>query len=134
MATILIIDPNNLRLEAQEAVIRTMGHNPVTAGSGADAIAALSEHPETSLLLCNLEIPDGTFEDFVKAVRSTPHYAILPFVMLAEECEPSRLMNLISSGIEGMIKLPMSAELLTTTVQKGIDIYAQRHFAEGRSA
>lgn len=134
MATILLIDPNTTRLEAQEGVIRSMGHQPVTATTGADAIVALSAHPATSLLLCNLEIPDGTFEDFVRAVRSSPHYASVPIIMLAEECEPKRLMDIISSGVEGMIKLPMSLELLTATVSKGIEMYARRHMVKRHSA
>lgn len=134
MATILLLDPNTLRLEAQKGAIRAMGHDPICTSTGAEAIAALSQHPGTSLVLCNLDIPDGTFEEFVHAVRSAPHYAILPFVMLAEECDPKRLMDIIVSGVEGMIKLPMTPELLTTTVNKGIEIYGQRQSAAHRAA
>lgn len=134
MATILLLDPNPLRLDAQEGVIRSMGHIPVCTSTGADAIEALSQHPETSLFLCNLEIPDGTFEELVQAVRSTPHYAILPFVMLAEECESKRLMGIITSGVEGMIKLPMNPGLLIATVSKGIEIHSRRHRMERRVA
>ena len=107
---------------------------PVNAASGAAAIQVLSEHPETTLVLCHLDVPDGRFEEFLRAVRSSPHYAIVPFVMMAEDCDASRLLNLVTIGVEGTCKLPVDPEFLAATVRKGIEVYAQRHLLERRSA
>lgn len=134
MATILILDPEPNRLRTHSEVIRGMGHAPVNAASGAAGIQSLSEHPETTLVLCHLDIPDGRFEDFLRAVRSSPHYAIVPFVMMAEDCDASRLLNLVTIGVEGTCKLPVDPEFLAATVRKGIEVYAQRHLLERRSA
>lgn len=134
MATILIIDPEASRLRLHSDVIRSMGHAPVTAASGAAGIQALSDHPETTLVACHLNLPDGRFEDFLAAVRRAPHYAIVPFVMMAEDIDSTRLLQLVSSGVEGTLKLPVDPEFLAHTVRKGIEVYAQRHLLERRVA
>src|SRR5690349_19162627 len=102
MATILVVDDEpDIRLLLQLNLERD-GHEIVTAGNGAEALAAVQTSPP-ELILLDVMMPDidgwGVLEQ-LKSKLGTP-FSEIPVIMLTALGGP---MDRVKGGIEGAVR------------------------------
>ncbi|MCP5023482.1 MAG: hypothetical protein GY930_17145 [bacterium] len=93
------------------------------------AIKELSENPDIDLVVSELELPDGTFEQLFDSVRSSPHYQRVPFLLLTKEVSSSRLIRMIAQGVENSAKTPVSEVNLHFLISRGLKCRTNRQLA-----
>lgn len=110
-ATILVVDdqPQNVRL--MDAVLSPRGYRVLTAGSGAEALAAL-EAGEVDLVLLDIVMPGMDGHEVCRAIRANEATAFLPVVMVTASGDQEKVQAL-ESGADDFVTKPFNqAELL----------------------
>ncbi len=88
MARILIVEDEPDIRDVLAFNLRQAGHQVLTAGSGADALAALAQGP--ALVVLDLMLPDASGVEICKAIKHDPrtkHVAVLMLTARGEEID-----------------------------------------------
>lgn len=129
MAKVLFVDPDPASLNRQVSLTRADGHLAIGASTGMKAIKELSENPDIALVVSELDLPDGTFEQLFESVRTSPHYQRVPFLLLTKEVSSSRLIRMIAQGVENSAKKPVSEVDLRFLICRGLKCRTNRQLA-----
>jgi two-component system chemotaxis response regulator CheY len=82
------------------------------ATNGREALAILEERRTIGnpihLILSDWNMPVLTGIDFLAAVRNSPHYKDLPFVMITAEGEKQQVLQAIQRGVSNYITKPFT--------------------------
>jgi DNA-binding NtrC family response regulator len=134
-AKILIVDDNRDILLGLENRIASMGHEPVTAENGKDALRLIVEG-DFDLVLLDLELPFLSGLEVLERVRSASHreqrteedtsttYTTPLIVILTAFATIERAVEAMQLGAFDFITKPFSADHLTVVVKKALDIVA----------
>ena len=134
-AKILIVDDNRDILLGLENRIASMGHEPVTAENGKDALRLIVEG-DFDLVLLDLELPFLSGLEVLERVRSASHreqrteedtsttYTTPLIVILTAFATIERAVQAMQLGAFDFITKPFSADHLTVVVKKALDIVA----------
>ncbi|MEZ5973304.1 MAG: hypothetical protein R3F17_03435 [Planctomycetota bacterium] len=137
MAQILFIDPDLAALHGHIGQAKSLGHEPIGATAGMRGIEELSRNPQVALIVSELDLPDGTFEQLFASVRSSPYYAEVPFLVLSSSVESTRLIRLIARGVEYAAKKPVSEDEMRFLIGRALKTHndrAQREMHHARLA
>jgi two-component system sensor histidine kinase/response regulator len=109
MARLVLIDDHEQLRAMMAEMLTGAGHNVLEAGNGVEGLALLHrERPD--LVLCDINMPDLDGFGVLRAIRSDPELATLPFVFLTSEAEVRVGMR---SGADDYLMKPVSqADLL----------------------
>jgi adenylate cyclase len=108
---ILVVDDTPANVRLLEAVLGPRGYEVLTAGSGPEALAAMTtDHPD--LVLLDIVMPGMDGYEVCRRLRATPAGTVLPVVMItASGNEQKRLA--LEAGADDFIAKPFDhAELL----------------------
>jgi DNA-binding NtrC family response regulator len=134
-AKILIVDDNRDILLGLENRIASMGHEPVTAENGRDALR-LIEEGDLDLVLLDLELPFLSGLEVLERVKKTSRgerrtdedtsatYTTPLIVILTAFATIERAVQAMQLGAFDFITKPFSADHLTVVVKKALDIVA----------
>ncbi|HSL04216.1 MAG TPA: sigma-54 dependent transcriptional regulator [Nitrospiraceae bacterium] len=138
-AKILIVDDNRDILLGLENRIASMGHEPVTAENGKDALR-LIEEGDIDLALLDLELPFLSGLEVLERMRSVSHsdrrteedtsatYTTPLIVILTAFGTVERAVQAMQLGAFDFITKPFSSDHLTVVVKKALDAVAlHRH-------
>ena len=104
MARILVIDDVAELRAVMAEMLAGAGHTVLDARGGVEGLEVLRrEHPD--LVLCDINMPDLDGFGVLRAVRSDPELAALPFVFLTSEAEVRAGMG---SGADDYLMKPVS--------------------------
>ncbi len=129
MAKILFVDPDLTSLCRHLEMTRIIGHKAIGATTGMKAIKELSANPDVALVVSELDLPDGTFEQLFQSVRSSPHYQRVPFLLLTSKVDSTRLIRMIAQGVENSAKRPVSEDELRFLIGRGLKCRTNRQLA-----
>lgn len=85
------------------------------AGSGAELFNLLEDHPDASLLLLDVQLPDASGLDLLEPVFA--RRPGLPVVMLSAEHDPLRVSEAIDRGARGFISKSAAGQVLVSAIQ-----------------
>jgi DNA-binding NtrC family response regulator len=134
-AKILIVDDDPDILHGLKDRIASMGHEPVTAANGKEALR-LIEEGDFDLALLDLELPFLSGLEILERVRNTSHgerrteedpsatYTTPLIVILTAFATIERAVQAMQLGAFDFITKPFSADHLTVVVKKALDIVA----------
>ena len=134
-AKILIVDDNRDILLGLENRIASMGHEPVTAENGKDALR-LIEEGDFDLVLLDLELPFLSGLEVLERVKHASHseqrtdedtdapYTTPLIVILTAFGTIERAVQAMQLGAFDFITKPFSADHLTVVVKKALDTVA----------
>lgn len=107
---VLVVDDERINRVVMEAMLRKMGHEPILAITGAEALAMLSQqHPD--LVLMDVMMPVMSGYDTVRAMRKTAEGQI-PIVFLSALDKPEDIIQGLNSGGDDFLHKPVNYELL----------------------
>jgi adenylate cyclase len=109
--TVLAVDDQPANLRLLEAVLSPRGYHVRTAGSGAEALAALAEE-DVDLVLLDIVMPGMDGYQVCRAIRADQRFAFLPVVMITAAGNQERLQAL-EAGADDFVAKPFDkGELL----------------------
>ena len=99
VSTILVIEDENLLLQAITKKLTLCGLNPVSATSGEQAIDYLNNLPalpDVIWLDYHLKGMDGL--TFLKEIKINPKWADIPVVVVSNSASPDKVHNMLALG------------------------------------
>ncbi|MGN6571483.1 MAG: ATP-binding protein, partial [Pseudolabrys sp.] len=103
---VLVVDDDPQVLAPVVEMLRSLGHEPVEASNGLDALRRLEEDPSIALVLSDHAMPEMTGSQFAEIMRTRrPDLRIILMTGYAEEIPQS-------GAIRAVIRKPFTADML----------------------
>ncbi|HWQ53680.1 MAG TPA: PAS domain-containing protein [Bryobacteraceae bacterium] len=114
---VLNVDDSDSARYVRTRILQGAGMDVREAASGAEALAAISEHPP-DLVLLEVKLPDMSGFEVARRLRETSATALLPIIHISAECRDAfaRLQGADSGGEVCLVE-PVEPEALVSTVR-----------------
>lgn len=117
---ILLIDDENVWLEAMEHALKSESYNIVTADSGRIALSKLSK-VKPDLILSDVRMPDMNGYDFFEKVKANPKLNKVPFVFMSALDDYDAKRVAINIGADDYVVKPFDTEEIKRIVLDLLD-------------
>ncbi len=111
---VLLVDDDPLMLELMSFELETEGMDHRTAGSGAEALAALQDEGFSAVVL-DLHLPDVTGTELLSAVRD--EHPELPVIMVTAEGDVRRVVECMQLGAVDFVQKPFERQRFVTSLR-----------------
>ena len=113
---LLVVDDAELPREVLCEQLRLLGHEPITAENGEQAIARFIEcQPDVVLMDWMMPVMDGIAA--TRAIRELPGAHWLPIIMLSAYGEESEVVNALQNGCDDYLVKPVKLPVLEAKIQ-----------------
>ena len=113
---VLVIDDSMMVRQQVGRALTTAGFTVIEATDGVDALEKLSAASDTSLVVCDVNMPRMNGIEFLERVNQTT--LKIPVVMLTTEGQPELIQRAKALGAKGWIVKPFKPELLVAAAKK----------------
>jgi two-component system cell cycle response regulator DivK len=112
IATVLVVEDNELNLRLLEALLEIGGYATLTTGAGETALdIARAEQPD--LILMDIQLPDISGIEAIRRLKSDEQTVAIPIIAVTAFAMSPDKSNILSAGCDAYITKPFrSAELL----------------------
>lgn len=120
-SSILIVDDEDMVRRMLAQFVRRMGHNPVVATNGQEALDALAAGYKPDLVLLDVDMPvmDGwTALHRIRELRSSDE---LPVIILSGKSDIATIGRFIEAGAEDYLTKPFEASLLRSRLRASLE-------------
>jgi DNA-binding NtrC family response regulator len=117
-AEILVIDDEVEMLSGCSKILKALGHQPLLAQNGHDALNLLREK-EVDLILCDLLMPDIDGIDVLKAAKK--HRPTTPVIIFTAYGTIDRAVSAMREGAFDFIEKPFEVDYLKVVITKGLN-------------
>jgi two-component system chemotaxis response regulator CheY len=121
-ARIMVIDDSLLVRRQVTAALKTPGYLVTEAVDGVDALEKLAQHPDTRLIVCDVNMPRMNGIELLE--RLCAQGSTVPVVMLTTEGQPELIQRAKALGAKGWIVKPFKPEFLLATAAKLVPLVA----------
>jgi two-component system sensor histidine kinase/response regulator len=112
---LLLVDDDPRQLAVLRAHLSPLGHTLLTAGDGAEALAALDDMT-VDLVLLDLRMPGLDGIDVLHHIRARPQNARLPVVLITSLHEREARLRALEAGADDFVEKPPDAAVLRARV------------------
>ena len=116
--TILLVDDQQIILFLMETHLRQAGFTPVTAGSGAEALAILAERP-VDLVISDLIMPQMGGLELMERVREL--HPGIPIIVITSHGSVEGAVEAMRRGAYDYLEKPYNPDDLRMTIQRALD-------------
>ena len=89
MATVMVVDDEDVLVEMLVMLVEELGHGAVTATNGHEALARLATAVQPpALIISDVMMPRMSGVDFARAVRDNPAFADIPIILMSAAGRP----------------------------------------------
>ena len=114
--TILVVEDSQEMQDLLALLLPQKGYDLLSATTGSEALALLSSHPELSLILLDLTLPDISAPMFLAEVKKEQLAFAVPIVFFSAS---SKLLEMnLPEGVVGVIQKPFQISELFSQVDK----------------
>ena len=107
---ILVAEDNPVNQQVIEGILGKAGHNIRLADNGDVVLDLMSENPDDfDMLILDMNMPEISGLEVVKAVRFMDTSASLPIIMLTADATPEARESSISAGVNRFLTKPIDA-------------------------
>jgi two-component system, chemotaxis family, chemotaxis protein CheY len=115
---ILVVDDSlSVRTEVADA-LKPEGFDVIHAANAREAFACLTQHPDVSLVVLDVNMPGMNGIEALEHLRREGVVPGLPVVMLTTEAERSLVDQAKKAGAKGWLLKPVKPHLISSTVIK----------------
>jgi signal transduction histidine kinase/CheY-like chemotaxis protein len=111
---VMLVDDQELVRKAAARLLRAAGHDVVSVGSGAEAIARYAEGPRPDVVILDLDMPAMTGDVCWKRLCMID--PTLKAFFLSGSCDDGKRQALLRDGALGFLQKPVDAEVLRRAV------------------
>jgi DNA-binding NtrC family response regulator len=115
MATILIVDDDKALRESLEETVAALGHRPLSAASGSEALARLQRQPVEAVLL-DLHLPDMNGIEVLRRLREKPKRPLV--VILTAFASAANTIEAMRLGAFDHLTKPIGRDDLDALLQR----------------
>ena len=118
--TVLIIDDSNTMRKIVARALRQAGidfDEILEAGDGLEALSVLADN-SVDVVLSDINMPNMTGLELLKAVRGDDNFKSIPFVMVTAEGMKENVVEAVKAGVSNYIVKPFTAEQISEKLEK----------------
>ncbi len=119
-ATILIVDDIETNLNLLYVVVKALGHTPVLAKTGREALLMLQKH-QPDLILLDILMPDMDGYQVLSAIRQSIQFRRLPVVVISAITEMDSIVKCIQLGADDYLTKPLNKTILEARIQSCLE-------------
>ncbi len=117
---VLVVDDSKSIVAMVQYALEKVGYQVLTAHDGQEGLERLKEASGTDIIICDLNMPNMDGLTMLKAVKASPEYAGIPFLMLTTEAQQSMRQQAKEAGARAWIIKPFTDEQIRGAVEKFI--------------
>ncbi len=117
MATILVVDDAATDRQLAGSVVTKMGHTPIYASNGKEAVTRAGES-SPSLILLDVVMPGDTGYSTCRKIKSDPKFTDVPVVLVTSKGNPSDVFWAKKQGASDVVTKPYTPDTLESAIQK----------------
>jgi HAMP domain-containing protein/CheY-like chemotaxis protein/signal transduction histidine kinase len=114
---VLVVDDDVRNIFALNSLLERHGMNVVTATNGHDAIAMLDDHPDVSLILTDVMMPEMDGYETMRRIREIPAFRRLPIIALTAKAMKGDREKCLQAGASDYVAKPVNTEQLLSLVR-----------------
>jgi HAMP domain-containing protein/CheY-like chemotaxis protein/signal transduction histidine kinase len=114
---VLVVDDDVRNIFALNSLLERHGMNVVTATNGHDAIAMLDDHPDISLILTDVMMPEMDGYETMRRIREIPAFRRLPIIALTAKAMKGDREKCLQAGASDYVAKPVNTEQLLSLVR-----------------
>jgi CheY-like chemotaxis protein len=115
MADVLVVDDDQVLLDAMGEILAAYGHRVCTAISAMEALRAIEESPP-DLIVADVIMPGMSGIDLMEAVRARPDWSHIPFLFISAAALPETRRQIEAMEGGTFLAKPFNAEDLNEAV------------------
>jgi two-component system, chemotaxis family, chemotaxis protein CheY len=118
---IIAADDSSVMLLLTSAIIESLGFQPLTARTGADALRILAEsYKQVVLILLDWNMPEKNGLETLKEIRKSSRYAHIPVVMVTTESEGKSIVQAVQAGANHYVTKPFTQQQLAVAIKEAL--------------
>jgi len=114
---VLVVDDDVRNIFALNSLLERHGMNVVTATNGQDAIRLLDQHPDVSLVLTDVMMPEMDGYETMRRIREIPEFRLLPIIALTAKAMKGDREKCLQAGASDYVAKPVNTEQLLSLVR-----------------
>jgi two-component system chemotaxis response regulator CheY len=117
---ILVADDSETQRVELKRELEKAGHQVIEASNGVEGLERLQSHPDTALLICDVNMPMMDGLTFCSKIHESGKHPNLQIFMLTSEASPEQKQAAKKYGVRAWIIKPFVAEKLLMAIEKAI--------------
>jgi len=114
---VLVVDDDVRNIFALNSLLERHGMNVITATNGMDAIKMLDDHPDVSLVLTDVMMPEMDGYETMRRIREIPAFRMLPIIALTAKAMKGDREKCLQAGASDYVAKPVNTEQLLSLVR-----------------
>jgi PAS domain S-box-containing protein len=119
MAAVVVAEDNVEHQHLIAEVVRRLGHDPIVADDGREALTAVAEH-RPDLVIADVDMPRLDGLQMCRAMHEDPGLRAVPVILVTAYLPPSD-PEMTSAGVAAVVRKPFSIKELTDAVRLQLD-------------
>ncbi|OVZ99715.1 hybrid sensor histidine kinase/response regulator [Streptomyces sp. CS113] len=120
--TVLVVDDDARNLFALSGILELHGFRVLHAENGRRGIEMLVDHPEVSLVLMDVMMPEMDGYTATAEIRRMPRYAELPIIAVTAKAMPGDREKSLASGASDYVTKPVDTQDLIACVRRWLPV------------
>jgi CheY-like chemotaxis protein len=117
MARVLVVEDQAENLELMVYLLQAFGHQTLTAGNGAEGVAAVSrDHPD--LVIMDLQMPVMDGYEAAKLLKADPAVATIPLVAVTAYAMVGDRERIMACGFDGYMTKPIDPQTFVRELER----------------
>jgi two-component system, chemotaxis family, chemotaxis protein CheY len=116
--TVLIVDDSLTVRQQVSLALKSSGYEILEACDGVEGVAAVREHAEIAMILCDLNMPRMNGLELLETIKGDAVGPPVPVVMLTTDGSPELIARAKRAGARGWIVKPFQPILLLAAVRR----------------
>jgi two-component system chemotaxis response regulator CheY len=117
-AKVLVIDDSMMVRQQVGRALKGAGFSVIEATDGVDGLQKLTASPDTTLVVCDVNMPRMNGIEFLESLKKGDAPANPAVVMLTTEGQPELMQRAKALGAKGWIVKPFKPDLLVAAAKK----------------
>jgi len=112
MSKAMVIDDSRAIRMILAATLQDLGYEVCQAANGKEALAAVEQAGEISLILVDWNMPEMNGLEFVQHLRADTRFSSVPLMMVTTEAEMSQVVRALEAGANEYVMKPFTKEII----------------------
>ena len=120
MATVLVVDDDQVVSHLVTSLLREKGHKVLTAFDAVQGLMQAKREPAVDAIVLDINMPGGSGEETLKKIKMSTRTSGIPIIILSGSIDSQGQERVRSLGAEAVLSKPLVPEELFEALAKAL--------------